>query len=232
MLRLTKRLGRGGAGALFFFTLFTVVSTLAATSTARAAEHPSSEVDNQLELKARESFAAGRYDEALDSFAKLYAKTLNPVYLRNIGRCFQQKHEPGQAIDKFRDYLSKTKSGKNKISADERAEIEGYIKEMEALRDEQARAAAAPPPPAPVTPLPGPAPGAPPPALPPPTATPATATLTATAPPPAAEESHSVFTRWWFWTIVGVVAVGATVGIVLATGGSSKPACPPGITCE
>ena len=94
-------------------------------------------------MKAREAFAAGRYDEALDLFAKLYAQTLHPVYLRNIGRCHQKMRQPEQAIDKFNEYLAKEK----KISADERKEIDGYIKEMETLRDEQARAegAAAPP---------------------------------------------------------------------------------------
>ena len=77
------------------------------------------------------------------SFAKLYAETLHPVYLRNIGRCHQKMREPQKAIDAFQDYLAKEK----KISADERAEIDGYIKEMETLRDEQAREAQAPPPP-------------------------------------------------------------------------------------
>ena len=95
--------------------------------------------DRATELKAREDFAAGRYDEALQLFAKLYAETLHPVYLRNIGRCHQNLREPQKAIVAFRDYLTKNK----KISDEERAEIEGYIHEMEAVRDEQAKQAAA-----------------------------------------------------------------------------------------
>src|SRR4051794_26872725 len=91
--------------------------------------------DRQNEMKARESFAAGRYDEALQLFAKLYAETLHPVYLRNIGRCHQKMREPQKAIDAFQDYLAKSK----KLPPDERTEIQGYIKEMEGLRDEQAR---------------------------------------------------------------------------------------------
>jgi len=120
MLRLIARLGRGGLllGAL----VMTV--TVSVPLTARAADK-TSEADSQLEIKAREAFAAGRYDEAKDTFAKLYARSLNPVYLRNIGRCYQKKHEPQAAIDQFQDYLAKTKSGKYKISADERAEIQG-----------------------------------------------------------------------------------------------------------
>jgi hypothetical protein len=218
---LAKRLGRGSVAAA-------LVLSLGGAGSVRAADKaPTSDADNQLEMKAREAFAASRYDEAIDSFAKLYAKTLNPIYLRNIGRCFQQKREPDAAIDKFRDYLAKTKTGKYKTSTDERAEIDGYIKEMEALRDEQAKAAA------PVQPLPAPTPAAaPPPALPPPTATTPAATLVA-QPAPAEGESHPIYTRWWFWTIVGVVLVGGTVAAVAATsGGTSKPSCPSGVMCQ
>jgi hypothetical protein len=225
MLCLAKRLGRGSVAAA-------LVLSLAGAGSVRAADKaPTSEADNQLEMKAREAFAAGRYDEAIDTFAKLYAKTLNPVYLRNIGRCFQQKREPDAAIDKFRDYLAKTKTGKYKTSTDERAEIDGYIKEMEALRDEQAKAAAVP---VPVQPLPGPAPSAtPPPSAPPPASTTATATLVA-QPAPVEQESHPVYTRWWFWTIIGVVVVAGAVGAVAAasSGGTSKPSCPSGATCQ
>jgi tetratricopeptide (TPR) repeat protein len=32
-------------------------------------------------------------------------------------------------------------------------------------------------------------------------------------------ESRSIFSRWWFWTIVGVAVAGATVGVVAATTG-------------
>src|ERR1700733_13770479 len=131
MLSLVKWGGRTSAAGVILAML-----TLTAPTTARAADK--SEADNALEMKARESFAAGRYDDAIDAFAKMYAKTLNPVYLRNIGRCFQKKREPQPAIDKFRDYLGQTKTGKYKISADERAEIEGYIKDMESLKESSA----------------------------------------------------------------------------------------------
>ena len=102
--------------------------------------------DHQMEMQAREAFAAGRFDEALELFAKLYAETLHPVYLRNIGRCHQKMRQPDKAIDSFRDYIAKSK----KLSRDEQTEIDGYIKEMEDLKAERARAQqAAPPPPPP-----------------------------------------------------------------------------------
>jgi hypothetical protein len=43
----------------------------------------------QQEMQARRAFAAGEWKEALGLFADLYAQTLHPVYLRNIGRCHQ-----------------------------------------------------------------------------------------------------------------------------------------------
>ncbi len=206
--------------------------------------------DHAGEMKARESFAAGRYDEALELFAKLYAETLNPIYLRNIGRCHQKLKQPDKAIDAFHDYLAK---GGKKISSDEKAEINGYIKEMEVLRDEQASKQQAPPP-VPGAPPPGPVqpiqpegpppgytaqpagayPGAPPGAYPPPPdQQPSGGTLVAQPAPPPEASSGSVFTKWWFWTIVGAVVVGGVVtAVAVSSGGTTKPDCPTGVPCK
>ena len=182
---------------------------------------PEARADRATELKAREAFASGRYDDALNLFAKLYAETLHPVYLRNIGRCHQKMRQPDKAIDKFNEYLAKEK----KISADERKEIEGYIKEMEDLK----RQREAPPPPPPVTTTPA---RVPPPVinepLPPP--------HVVSVPPPPPEESAPVYKRWWFWTAVGVAVAAGTVGVLAATGtfksGSKDPACEAGRLCQ
>jgi hypothetical protein len=169
------------------------------------------------ELKAREAFAAQRYQEALDLFAKLYAETLHPIYLRNIGRCYQNLGEPEKAITSFREYLRK---GKN-VSATETKEIDGYIKEMEELQQRKEASAASSTsaattekPDAPVKPLPSATP-------PPPAGDGATATVVMTPPPPQAEDSSPIYGRWWFWAIVGgVVATG--VGIAFAAGAFTK----------
>ena len=199
--------------------------------------------EKQAELKARQAFAASRYDEAIEIFAQLYAETLNPIYLRNIGRCHQKKREPEKAIDAFQDYLAKGKS----ITAGERKEIQGYIKDMEELRDEQAKerdaaaakaaaAAATPPPPGPgpgynttspntgANVTPGPNPNAVT-TLPPPN-DPGNPMLVATPgsrPPP--EESHPFYKRWWFWTALGVVAAGGVAAALMIPGGVTKPTC-------
>jgi hypothetical protein len=167
------------------------------------------------EMQAREAFAAGRYQESLDLFVKLYAEQLHPNYLRNIGRCYQNLGDPDKAISSFREYLRKAKG----VSADERAEIDGYIKEMEELKRKQA----APPPveakPEPVTPR-----------LPPPEIHEPTATAMTTPLPPAPEASPPVYKRWWFWTAIGV-AVAAGVVVAVTAGGAKDPGCDPGRAC-
>src|SRR5450432_2051080 len=121
---------------------------LAAASRARALAAP-----DPREVEAREDFAVGRYQLAAEIFARLYAETLHPNYLRNIGRCYQNLGEPDRAIVSFRDYLHKAKS----VSADERAEIDGYISEMQDLKRQREGGAAKPAPAPtvaePVTPL-------------------------------------------------------------------------------
>jgi hypothetical protein len=232
----TTRRGATALGAVLAMILAVVFSTFGGAAHAAGS--------SKSEKKAIQSFAAGRYDEALEIYANLYADTLNPVYLRNIGRCQQKLKQPDKAIESFRDYLQK---GKN-ISADERAEINGYIKEMEALRDEQARqqqplpTPAPPGPAAPVQPIPAQPEGTPPPgytAAPPavyptgpgPAQQPAGALVAQPGPAPA--ESQPIYTKWWFWTIVGAVVVGGVVtAVALSSGGTSRPPCPMGTTCQ
>jgi tetratricopeptide (TPR) repeat protein len=184
---------------------------------------------DERELQAREDFAAGRYQLALEIFARLYAETLHPTYLRNIGRCYQNLGEPDRAITSFREYLHK----RTNISAEERAEIEGYIKEMEELKRARAatggaaKPAAAPPPrslAAPVLAPPAAAAPAPRPAV----------DLARTAPPSAPpREEPELYERWWFWAAVaGAVAAG--VGVAAAAGAfthTDNAACPTGFIC-
>ena len=183
---------------------------------------------DQRELKAREDFVAGRYQDALDLFAKLYAETLHPNYLRNIGRCYQNLGEPDRAISSFHDYLRKAKG----VSPDERKEIDGYIKEMEELKRQRESAApstAATAPTgssgAPITPLPS--------ASPPPATANVSVVVQAPQAPPPTEESSPIYGRWWFWAIVAGAAA-AGLGVAAAAGAfthTKDASCPTGFTC-
>jgi tetratricopeptide (TPR) repeat protein len=170
------------------------------------------------ELKAREDFAAGRFQDALEIFARLYAESLHPIYLRNIGRCYQKLGQPDRAIDSFHDYLQKAKE----ITPDEKQEIDGYIKEMQDLKRQQAATARPAPAPAPLPPAPEPAS--------PTTSGAAGVVITAPANEPAPEEAH-VYQKWWFWTLIGGAAIAAGVGIAAAAGVFTKtqnaPCTPP-----
>jgi tetratricopeptide (TPR) repeat protein len=172
------------------------------------------------EMKARELFAAQRYQDALDIYVKLYAEKLHPNYLRNIGRCYQNLGDPEKAIGSFREYLRKARN----LPAEERSEIEGYIKEMEELK----RQRETPPPPPPPRDEPGPR-------LPPPELKTPPQQLIIAPPPPRQEESSPVYTRWWFWTAVGVAVAAGTVGALAASGAfksSKDPACGAGRICQ
>ena len=210
-----KKILRSTSAILLALSLISV--GIVPTPAYAAKEKATKEKKDPREMQAREAFAAGSYKEALDIYTKLYAEKLHPTYLRNIGRCYQNLHEPDRAISSFREYLRKSKN----MPADERAEVEGYIKEMEDLQKQNAEAA---------KPAPQPLPVAAPPVT--PVAQPAVyVQQPAPAPAPAPAPFYK---RAWFWGVVaGVVVAGTVAG--LAAGGvfsaKSNNGCPAGYAC-
>jgi tetratricopeptide (TPR) repeat protein len=168
------------------------------------------------EMQAREAYAAGNYKEALEIYTKLYAEQLHPTYLRNIGRCYQNLQDPDHAISSFREYLRKAKD----MPADERTEVEGYIKEMVELQKQNATAAES------AKPVPQPVPVVAP--------QPVQPALVVQDQPAPAPEPDPFYKKGWFWGVVaGVVVAGTVAG--LAAGGvfssKSNNGCPKGVTC-
>jgi tetratricopeptide (TPR) repeat protein len=218
-------------------TLATLTPLLLAPGAAVAQAPPAAagnatKASKARELAARKAFGAGDWARALELYSDLYAETLHPIYLRNIARCHQRLKNPQKAIDLFQEYVAKYKP-----EAEERTEIDGFIKEMEQLRQQQA-IEAAPAKPAAVT-----AETAPPLTAATETAAASARPLPAHAPVPAAgtgalnlAEVHQpapapVYTRWWFWTGVGaVVAAGAVTAVVLGRNDTLKQVCPVGAT--
>ena len=173
--------------------------------------------EDTREVEGRKAYAAGRYKEAIDIYSNLYASTLHPTYLRNIGRCYQNLQEPQLAITSYQEYLRKAN-----VPPAERSEVEGFIAQMEALKKQ--RAVAAPPAPTPVVPAP-PAPAVPAPAAPAPSsavvATPSLSRSTSSSVDLAARASEPeapstpFYTRWWFWTLVGLAVAGGGAAVYL-----------------
>src|SRR5437764_946698 len=108
-------------------TAVRIVALLVALASATSAQ---AQLAVDAEEKAREMFALGRYGDALDIYGKLYAQTAHPTYIRNVGRCYQNLGEADKAISSFREYLRQVPQ----ISPKERAQVEGYIREMEELK--------------------------------------------------------------------------------------------------
>ena len=218
----------------FAFLSLAWLALVAVASPARAEDKHEDRHEDRREIEGRTLFAKGEYEKALDVYAQLFAEKGDPLYLRNVGRCYQKLKRPEKAIDSFREYLRRAK-----IKPRERDEVEGFIKEMEELQSKQAAAAPVEPPAAsrPVEPL-APAPAAAPP--PPPSGGGATA---AGAPGAAlttgpgggdAAEPPGITSRWWFWAGLGVlVSGGVATALVLGSGGGSAmvPACVPPAEC-
>ncbi len=184
---------------------------------AGAAAEPAAAPDSR-DVAARDLFRTGRYAEALSIYVQLYTETHHPTYLRNIGRCRQMMRQPGPAIDSFRSYLRQARD----LAPSERAEIEGYIAEMQRLE-----ASAAPAPALSTTPPSEAAPGQP------PTWAPvAPTTGDATAAPAAHEGDASPLThKWWFWTGIGALVIAGVIVAVAAGGGKDRLPCPTGAVC-
>jgi tetratricopeptide (TPR) repeat protein len=157
--------------------------------------------DRQEDLKARTYFAAGDYQQALDIYARLYAETLHPTYLRNIGRCYQNMGNADKAISSFREYLRKA----GNLSQEQRAEIDRYIAEMEELKRPKTPA-----------PIPVPMPSAS------DESTPVAGASLAAPEAAVTREPHEstaspFYTRGWFWVGVGAAVVAGVVAALLLT---------------
>ena len=131
---------------LFVMAVGVTTLTVLAVGGAEVRAQPSA-VSSQLspkqkaaERKAMGAFTAGEYKTAATIYSDLYAEFHEPIYLRNVGRCYQQLKNPERAIRSYTEYLERSK----RVTPEERAEIEAAISEMRALQIQQAGVAAEP----------------------------------------------------------------------------------------
>jgi hypothetical protein len=135
-----------------------------------------------------------------------------------MGQCqlFLGEHE--KAISLFERFLSE------KPDTPYRSDVEKLIAEAQRELDKQREAeelAKAPPPPPPVE-LPPPLEETPAIKEPPPYREVEIET------PPPVEESDPVYTKWWFWTIIGVAAAGGATAAIVATQSGDEVVLPSG----
>ena len=160
---------------------------LALAARVAAADDAVTKAARQHFERGQKLYALTKFREALDEYQQAFDAKPIPDFLFNIGQCYRNLGEYDSAIFSYKKYLATAPDAPN------RAQVEQLIDDLQAKKDQEdtRRLGLQPQPP----------PAAPPPAAPPPAAAP--------APPPPA--NHPFYTRWWFWTGVGVVAAGAGV---------------------
>ena len=149
---------------------------------------------------------------ALAEFREAYRLKPDPSFLFNIAQCHRKLGETDAALDFYRKYLRSLPDAPN------RADVERIVADLRS-RQTSAPAAAMPAPaplveaPPPIAPPPAPAPVEPAPA-------PRADVLVAT---PATQAPAPIYRRWWFWTGLGAVVVGAVVASVALSRPAPQP---------
>ena len=131
--------------------------------------------------KAQKLFNLGKFDAALDEYEAAYdAKPLGD-FLYNIAQCYRNLEDYDRAIFSFKKYL------KEKPDADDRAQVEKFIAELQDKKErgEGQKFVDKPPPPPP--------------------------------PVKVSEDDTPIYKKWWFWTGIVVVGAAGGIGIYEAT---------------
>lgn len=174
-----------------------LVCALALAGGARAAH--GQDAQEAREVEAKKACLARHTDRGIELLAELYAETNDPTYIYNQARCFQQGGKAQEALVSFREYLRKARD----LPADEKAQVQGYIAELEAQSKQ------APPAPAPELAARPPGGGQ---------------TIDLVSRPADESSAPPIYRRWWFWTGVGALLAGAAVvAVAVTTGGGTSP---------
>jgi tetratricopeptide (TPR) repeat protein len=179
-------------------------------------------------------YQLGAYDKALEAFKQAYVLNPAPQYMLRMAQCNRQLGQYEVAIDFYEKYLTlvpfvddnqlkaieesirqlKAEIVEEKVRAAEQAAADAKRQEAERLQRETAERAARP--------------------------APAQQPVAVEKAPPASP----VYKKWWLWTVVGGVAVGAAMGLGFGLsfythhfssnvmGGNFGPGCTTGAACN
>jgi hypothetical protein len=133
------------------------------------------------ERAARKACLSGDYAKGVEMLSDLFIDTMDPNYIYNQARCFEQNSRCEEAVSRFREFLRKA----TKITPADKADTEKHIADCQAILGQkpapEPKAEAAPA--VPATPIPPPAAVLPQP--------PAPEQITVTAPPAATAATNS-----------------------------------------
>jgi len=154
---------------------------------------------------AKKACAAGDYRKGVEILADLYVRTDDTTFIFNQARCYEQCHQWVSAIDRFREFLRKTKD----ISPEATAEAESHIADCKRYQtEEEAKSASPLPSSSPVVAYPATVPSSP----------PATgeANTTITSPPPGGHDAGGAMRATGIVVSgVGVVTLAAAIAVNL-----------------
>lgn len=180
----------------------TLAVTLPLSVSGRAAAAPEVEITPESQRRARmhfqqgkAAFELGNFQEALEQYKTAYRIAPLPGFLFNIGQCHRNLGDLDKAIFAFRLYLRKRPEAPN------REAVLQLIKELERLIEERAQQQKKVP-----------------------VYLPESRPITHQPPPPPPPPTP-VYKRWWLWTLVGLAAGGAAVGIYFGVK-SREPSLP------
>jgi tetratricopeptide (TPR) repeat protein len=211
-----------------------LVAALASATAAGAAPNPREQAKVEFD-RGQVQYRVGHFQEALEAYTRAYELFPAPALLFNIGQCHKNLQNHERAIFFFEGYLHDEANPARRALAQEllaesRAEMERAAlsaraaKEKEKENEPNANRST---PPAKVS---GSHSATTPPAL-----NPAAGSDVAPAPLLGAGRQESVpsdeatpITRtWWFWTAVGVAAIGVASGVIYASSGGGTTRVPP-----
>jgi tetratricopeptide (TPR) repeat protein len=227
----------GVAGALLVGVL--------ATARPALATDPRTEKAREHYLQGDAFYKLDKYPNALVEYEQAYLAKQDPSFLYNIAQCHRLMGNRAEALRFYRRYLKDAPNAPNREVADK------HIKDLEAALTADPSPPGAPhaagvmaPPPTTSTSVTSPrAAGGSAFAGPANTGNPQTLALAAPPPtstetpladnppgsiPPSSDESHPIYTKWWFWTGVGAVVAGGVLILLLA---NREPTCPSGRMC-
>ena len=151
--RMVPKLNKTSAGIFVVLTMFLALMGPTPGAAAAGLDKKSS-ADAK---KATQLYKQGSYEEAAAVFLQLSIDNPGmPVFVRNLGACYYYLRRPDPALSNLREYLVKKKD----VTPEDRAEVEGWIAEMDQLRQHGSAPAAAALPVAPMPPAYAPAPPA------------------------------------------------------------------------
>lgn len=172
--------------------LLTLLASFVATGvSAQDTESSPRETEARAEFEiGSTAFREGRFEYALERFKRAHTLTSRPGLLYNIGLTLERLQRPEEAIEALEGYLSATPDSPNRANVEARVTaMRETVAERHALEEELSAARAAQ------------------------AANQENSALTAGDPQEREPQAKS---KWWLWTLIGIVVVGAGVGVAVA----------------